>query len=153
MNDRLAVLRATIKRDEKASERIGGGLLCPILNEQCQNLAEEGRTFDDYFGEQLKSNRARLSTVEREADALTAEVRAARDAERNAARSETTRARLAHERELLAEREAALAAVDAELETHSGRERGAARRVAGGDAGHRRHAHRRARGGDALCGA
>lgn len=120
LNDQLAVLRATIKRDEKMSERTGGGRLCPILNEQCKNLAEEGRTFEDYFGEQLKQNRARLSKVEREAVALALEVRAARDAERAAARTETTRTRLAHERELLAERESSLATLDAELEKLSG---------------------------------
>ena len=120
MNDQLAVLRASIKRDEKMSERTGGGRLCPILNEPCKNLAEEGRTFEDYFGEQLRSNRARLSTVERESDALTREVRAAREAEKAAARTETTRTRLAHERELLAERESALALLDAELEKLSG---------------------------------
>lgn len=120
LNDQLAVLRATIKRDEKMSERTGGGRLCPILNEPCKNLAEEGRTFEDYFGDQLKQNRARLSKVEREADALALEVRAARDAERAAARTETTRVRLAHERELLAERESSLAALDAELGKLSG---------------------------------
>ena len=120
LNDQLAVLRASIKRDEKMSERTGGGRLCPILNEPCKNLAEEGRTFEDYFGEQLRSNRARLSTVERESDALTREVRAAREAEKAAARTETTRTRLAHERELLAERESALALLDAELEKLSG---------------------------------
>jgi exonuclease SbcC len=120
LNDQLAVLRAAIRRDEKTSERTGGGLLCPILNETCKNLAEEGRTFGDYFGEQLKSNRARLSEVEREAGTLALEVRTAREAERAAARTETTRTRLAHERELLAERESALAKLDAELEKLSG---------------------------------
>jgi exonuclease SbcC len=120
LNGRLAELRVAVRRDEKASERIGGGILCPILDQPCKNLAEQGRTFDEYLGEQLKQNRARLSKVEREADALAAEVRAARDAERTAARTETTRTRLAHERELLAEREASLAALDAELNKLSG---------------------------------
>ncbi len=114
LNDQLAVLRADIKRDEKMSERTQGGF-CPILKEQCRNLAETGRTFEDYFDDNLTNNRARLSTIEREAGALATEVRTARDAEKAVARSETTRARLAHERELLAEREAALAATDAEL--------------------------------------
>jgi exonuclease SbcC len=120
LNDQVAVLRASIKRDEKMSERTGGGRLCPILNEPCKNLAEEGRTFEDYFADQLTQNRARLSKAEREADVLAREVRAARDAEKAAARSETTRTRLAHERELLAERESSLATLDAELEKLSG---------------------------------
>ncbi|MDT5158035.1 MAG: hypothetical protein QOH51_2392 [Acidobacteriota bacterium] len=115
----LAILRDSIKRDERVSERAKGGF-CPILHEQCKNLAEEGRTFEDYFGEQIKQNLARLSSVEREAEAVTREVRTARDAERAAARFETTRTRLAHERELLVERESVLASIDAELEKLSG---------------------------------
>jgi exonuclease SbcC len=108
-------LRASIKYDERVSERAKGGF-CPILHEPCKNLAEEGRTFEDYFGEHIRTNRARLSVVEREAEAVAREVRTARDAEKAAARSETTRERLAHERELLVARDAALAAIDAELE-------------------------------------
>jgi exonuclease SbcC len=120
LTSEVAVLRDAIKRDERSSQRINGGRLCPILHEPCKNLAEEGRTFEDYFTEQLTQNRTQLSKVESEADALTREVRAARDAEKAAARTETTRTRLAHERELLAERESSLARIDAELEKHSG---------------------------------
>jgi exonuclease SbcC len=109
------ILRDSIERDERASKGAKGGV-CPILHEPCKNLAEEGRTFEDYFGEQIKTNSSRLSVVEREAEAVAREVRTARDAEKAAARFETTRARLTHERELLAEREASLAAIDAELE-------------------------------------
>src|SRR5206468_266279 len=90
------------------------GGICPILNEQCKNLAEEGRTFEDFFGEQLKTNRVKLSKVERESERVAREVRAAREAEKAAARFETTRARLAHDRELLAEREPVAAAAGAE---------------------------------------
>jgi exonuclease SbcC len=115
LTQQAAQLRAAIKYDERVSERAKGGF-CPILHEQCKNLAEEGRTFEDYFGEQIKTNRVRLSTVEREAEAVALEVRTARDAEKSVARSETTRTRLTHERELLRERESALAAIDAELE-------------------------------------
>jgi exonuclease SbcC len=109
-----AALRASIERDERDSARAKGGV-CPILHEPCKNLAEDGRTFEDFFGEQLKTNRARLVTVEREGVSVARDVRAARDAEKAAARFETTRARLAHERELLAERESALTSVDVEL--------------------------------------
>jgi len=109
-----AALRAAINQDERASAKAKGGV-CPILHEPCKNLAEEGRTFEDFFGEQLKTNRSKLATVERDAGKVSRDVRAARDAEKAAAASETTRTRLAHERELLAEREAALARVDGEL--------------------------------------
>jgi len=119
LTNSAAVLRAAINQDERASTKAKGGF-CPILHEQCKNLAEENRTFEDYFGEQLKTNRAKLSKVEREAASVEREVRAARDAEKAAARFDTTRARLAHDRELLVERETALAQIDEELSTHTG---------------------------------
>ncbi|PYS80942.1 MAG: hypothetical protein DMF67_18595 [Acidobacteria bacterium] len=114
LTGQAAALRASIERDERAGAKAKGGV-CPILHEPCKNLAEDGRTFEDFFGEQLKANRARLATVEREGTRVARDVRDARDAEKAAARFETTRARLAHERELLAERESALASVDVEL--------------------------------------
>src|SRR2546430_10182389 len=95
--------------------RSAKGGVCRVLHEPCKNVAEDGRTFEDFFGEQLKANRARLGAVEREGARAARDLRAARDAEKAAARFETTRARLAHERELLAERESALAALDKEL--------------------------------------
>jgi exonuclease SbcC len=118
LTTRAADLRAAINQDERASTKAKGGV-CPILHEPCKNLAEEGRTFEDFFGEQLKSNRSKLSKVEREAASVTLEVRAARDAEKAAARFDTTRARLAHDRELLVERETALALIDEELASHA----------------------------------
>ena len=118
LTNSAADLRAAINQDERASTKAKGGF-CPILHEQCKNLAEENRTFEDYFGEQLKTNRAKLSKVEREAASVAREVRAARDAEKAAARFDTTRARLAHDRELLSERETALAQIDEELKTHA----------------------------------
>jgi exonuclease SbcC len=118
LTNQSALLRAAINQDERASTKAKGGV-CPILHEPCKNLAEEGRTFEDFFVEQLKSNRARLSKVEREAERVSRDVRAAREAEKAAARFDTTRARLAHDRELLAERETALARIDEELATHA----------------------------------
>ena len=109
-----AALRASINQDERASAKAKGGI-CPILHEQCKNLAEEGRTFEDFFSEQLKTNRSRLAVVERDAGKIALDVRNARDAEKAAARSEATRARLEQERALLAEREVALAMIDGEI--------------------------------------
>jgi DNA repair protein SbcC/Rad50 len=114
LNAQAASLRAAISQDERASAKAKGGV-CPILHEPCKNLAEDGRTFEDFFGEQLKANRSKLAVVEREAARAALDLREARDAEKAAARFETTRARLAHERELMAERESALTALDREL--------------------------------------
>jgi DNA repair protein SbcC/Rad50 len=119
LTQQAAALRAAIERDERASQRARGGV-CPILHEQCRNLAESGRTFEEFFGEQLKTNRSELSKVEHESERLARAVRAARDAEKAAARFDSTRARLANDKELLAERERALASLDEELAGHSG---------------------------------
>ncbi|MCA1635857.1 MAG: SMC family ATPase [Acidobacteria bacterium] len=114
LTHRAAALRAAIEHDERAGENAKGGV-CPILNEPCQNLAAEGRTFEDHFSVQLQTNRSQLVSIEDEGARLSKDVRAAREAEKMAARFEGTRARLSNERELLAEREAALSRVDAEL--------------------------------------
>lgn len=109
-----AAARAAVESDERYSARAKGGI-CPILNEQCKNLAEEGRTFEDHFADTLKAGRARLAAVETEAARVVTLLRSAREAERNAARFESSRARLAQERELLTDREASLAKLDEEL--------------------------------------
>ncbi len=114
LTNQAAILRATINQDERASTKAKGGF-CPILHEQCKNLAEDGRTFEDFFTEQLKTNRAKLSKVEREAERVSRELRQSREAEKAAARFDSTRARLTHDRELLTERERAVASLDEEL--------------------------------------
>jgi exonuclease SbcC len=108
-----AELRARIAHDERIRAETKGGV-CPILGERCTSFGE-GRTFETYFGDQLKTSRARLASVEREAAGVVRQLGAAREAEKAVARFETTRARLAQERELLAERERALASVEAEI--------------------------------------
>jgi exonuclease SbcC len=118
LSAQAADLRAAINRDERSSQKARGGF-CPILHENCRNLAETGRTFEDYFDEQLKAGRASLSAVEHELAGVTRELRAAREAAVSAARLESTRARLFEERGLLGEREAALAQVDELLSGHS----------------------------------
>ncbi len=116
LTQQAAALRASIAQDEQNSAGAKGGI-CPILHERCKNLAEEGRTFEDYFSVQHQTNRAQLATLEQENKGLTRDVRAAREAEKSQTRSETTRARLAHEREQLAARETTLARLDAQLES------------------------------------
>jgi len=113
-----ADLRAAISRDERAGQKARGGF-CPILHENCKNLAETGRTFEDFFGEQLKAGRTQLAAVERELAGVSRDLRASREAAVSAARLEGVRARLAEERALLAEREAALALIDERLSEHS----------------------------------
>jgi exonuclease SbcC len=116
--EQAANLRAAISRDERSSQRAKGGV-CPILHENCKNLAESGRTFEDYFGEQLRINRAQLSSIEREYAEVALGLKAAREAAVSAAKFEAARTRLGQERELLAEREAELALIDERLSEHS----------------------------------
>ncbi|HZI19454.1 MAG TPA: hypothetical protein VEY09_12760, partial [Pyrinomonadaceae bacterium] len=118
LSAQAADLRAAISRDERASQKARGGF-CPILHENCKNLAESGRTFEDYFGEQLKAGRVQLSAVERELAGVSRDLRAAREAAVSAGRLDAARARLSEERALLSEREAALVQVEERLSEHS----------------------------------
>ncbi len=113
LTEQAARLRASIERDERLRGETRGGV-CPILGDECTSF-KEGRSFDSYFAEQLKSNRTRLASVEREGAQVLKAVRSAREAEKSQARFETTRTRLAQERALLTERESALARLDRQL--------------------------------------
>jgi exonuclease SbcC len=113
LTQQAAELRASIAHDERIRAEVKGGL-CPVLGERCTSFSE-GRTFETYFGDQLKTSRARLLAVEREAAGVVRQLGAAREAERNAARFETTRARLSEERELLAERDKSLATTEDQI--------------------------------------
>ncbi|HEV2706660.1 MAG TPA: SMC family ATPase [Pyrinomonadaceae bacterium] len=113
LTQQAAELRAAIAHDERIRAETQGGV-CPILGERCTSFGE-GRTFESYFGDRLKTSRARLASVEREVVGVVRQLGAAREAEKAVARFETTRARLLQERELLAERERSLASIEAEI--------------------------------------
>ncbi|HEY0080499.1 MAG TPA: AAA family ATPase [Pyrinomonadaceae bacterium] len=108
-----ARLRASIERDEKIRTEVKGGV-CPILGEQCTSF-KEGGSLEGYFREQLATSRAQLATVERENARLVEAVKAARAASTAAVQLKRERARLAQEKELLADGEARLARIDEEL--------------------------------------
>lgn len=110
LRDRAAQLRASIRHDERVREETRGGV-CPILGEQCESFSE-GRTFDSYFGDKLERERARLASAEKELTQAEKLVALAREAERNLARFETARKRLADESSLLNEREKSLSVLD-----------------------------------------
>ena len=108
-----AQLRATIEHDERVRRETKGGV-CPILGERCTSF-DEGHTFETYFGDQLKANRARLASAEEELAQVERGVREAREAERNVARFESARKRLAEDRGLFGERESSLARLDEQI--------------------------------------
>ena len=108
----LAQLRAEIARDQKFHQEVKGGL-CPILSERCLNLGE-GQTLETYFTDQLATNSAQLNALERERATVGVAVSEAREAEKYFSRLETMRQQLTITRQLLAEREAALARLDQE---------------------------------------
>lgn len=113
LTEQLARLRAQIEHDEKFHREVKNGL-CPILSERCLNVGPD-QTLEDYFTDQLATNSAQLTTMERERATLGVAVREARDAEKHLGRLESARRQLATERQLLAEREAALLKLDREI--------------------------------------
>ncbi|MDT4897551.1 MAG: repair protein SbcC/Rad50 [Acidobacteriota bacterium] len=123
LTEQLARLRAQIEHDAKFHREVKNGL-CPILSERCLNIGEN-QTLEDYFTDQLATNSAQLTTMEKERAGLNVAVREARDAEKHLGRLESARRQLAAERQLLTEREAALANLDREIAglTHASRER------------------------------
>ena len=113
LTERLAHLRAEITRDEKFHLEVKNGL-CPILSERCLNIGE-GQTLEDYFTGQFAINSAQLHALEEERKSVAVAVREAREAEAHSSRLETLRQQLENERQLLLEREAMLARLDAEI--------------------------------------
>jgi exonuclease SbcC len=113
LTEQLARLRAQIEHDEKFHREVKNGL-CPILSERCLNIGQD-QTLEDYFTGQLATNSAQLTTMEKERASMGAAVREARDAEKHLGRLESARKQLAGERQLLAEREAALVKLEREI--------------------------------------
>jgi exonuclease SbcC len=113
LTESFARLRAQIEHDEKFHREVKNGL-CPILSERCLNIGE-GQTLEDYFTGQRATNVAQLSAMEQERASLSVAVREAREAEKHLGRLESARRQLERERQLLAEREAALAKLDQEI--------------------------------------
>jgi DNA repair protein SbcC/Rad50 len=113
LTEQLARLRAQIEHDEKFHREVKNGL-CPILSERCLNIGSD-QTLEDYFTGQLATNSAQLTSMEKERAGLGIAVREAREAEKHLARLESSRQQLARERQLLSEREAALAKLDREI--------------------------------------
>jgi DNA repair protein SbcC/Rad50 len=113
LTNQAAHLRAEIARDERMRAETKNGL-CPILSERCLNIGPD-QTLDSYFTDQLAHNRAQLARLEKEHAQAISQVARARAAHSVLARAEAVRARLAHDRELLDEREELLARTDEEL--------------------------------------
>ena len=109
----IASLRAEIKRDERMSEEVAGGL-CPILSQRCLNIGED-ETLDSYFTFTIAANRDRLRASEQQHAALSVSLRETRDAAARLAGLARIEQNLQHERELLSTREAALQNVEASL--------------------------------------
>jgi exonuclease SbcC len=113
LTEQFARLRAQIEQDEKFHREVKNGL-CPILSERCLNIGPD-QTLEDYFTDQLATNTAQLSAMDKERASLGVAVREAREAEKNLGRLESARRQLASEKLLLNEREAALASLDREI--------------------------------------
>jgi DNA repair protein SbcC/Rad50 len=108
-----ARLRAQIEQDERVREQVKGGV-CPILADRCTSFTE-GRNFEFYFGDSIKTNRAALKRVETEGAKVSREVVGARAAQTAAAQLQRERERLARERAQLSDQESRLAATENHL--------------------------------------
>ena len=108
-----ARLRAQIAHDERVREQVKGGV-CPVLADRCTSF-KEGRNFEFYFGDSIKTNRAALKRVEAEGARVAREVVGARAATTAAAQLQRERERLARERAQLADQESRLAATGSHL--------------------------------------
>jgi exonuclease SbcC len=108
-----ARLRAQIEHDERVREQVKGGV-CPVLADRCTSF-KEGRNFEFYFGDSIKTNRAALKRVETEGAKIAREVVGARAATTAAAQLQRERERLSRERAQLADHESRLASTDSHL--------------------------------------
>jgi exonuclease SbcC len=111
--ERVAHLRAEIKRDERMQQEVEGGL-CPILSERCLNIGED-QNLDSYFTVHLSANRLALRDAEHAHTKVNTAVAEARQAHAAVAGLARLQQNLTHERELLTTRETALRQVEAEL--------------------------------------
>lgn len=109
----IANLRAELRRDERMSEEVAGGL-CPILSQRCLNIGED-ETLDSYFTFTIAANRDRLRASEQHYATLAVSLRETRESAARLAGLARIEQNLRHERELLTSREAALQNVEASL--------------------------------------
>ncbi len=112
-SERVAHLRAEIRRDERMQQEIDGGL-CPILSQRCLNIGEH-ETLDGYFTTHLAANHDALHVAEQEHATLGAGVRQARNSATTLAGRTRLQQNLQHERELLSARQTALMRIEEEL--------------------------------------
>ena len=113
LGERLAHLRAELKRDETMRAQVKNGL-CPILSERCLNMGE-GQTLEDYFKVQLATNQAQIVSLQGERARINAELHEAREAEKHFAQFESKQMQLSNEQRRLREQEEMLAQIDREL--------------------------------------
>lgn len=86
---RLAVLQASLDRDEKFQQEIRGGL-CPILSQKCLNL-KEGETLEAFVSSQFTELRSEIAVLEVERTNLSVTLRASMEAAKYSRSLETLR--------------------------------------------------------------
>jgi len=89
---RIATLKANLERDQKFQKEISNGL-CPILSEKCLNL-REGQTLEGFITSQFSELQTRINSLEKEKIHVDANLRAAREGEKNIALLESIHARI-----------------------------------------------------------
>jgi len=116
---RIAALRADLERDQKFQKEVKNGL-CPILSEKCLNL-KEGQTLESFITSQFSELRSKINILEKDKLGIDANLKTAREAEKNRALLEELRTRIAELTEegkrLRAEKDALEKRLEGDVET------------------------------------
>jgi len=90
---RIAAFRADLERDQKFQNEVKNGL-CPILSEKCLNLTP-GQTLESFITSQFSELRSKIGGLEKDKLIIDANLKTAREAEKNRALLEELKLRIA----------------------------------------------------------
>ena len=113
LREKIANLRARIELDQKFQREVKNGV-CPILPDKCLNL-RESQNLNQHFAKQSSQNSTVLLDFESEQKGVSAELKNAREAEKNAAKLTTLREQLANLQKQRDERQTNLDRVRGEI--------------------------------------
>ena len=113
LNEKIANLRAAIELDQKFQREVKNGV-CPILPDRCLNL-REGEILNGYLSSKSLANQDALKNFEAERYTVAADLKAAREAERNTIKLLSLREQFAQLQKQIDEREKSLDSVSREI--------------------------------------
>ena len=106
LNEKIANLRAAIELDQKFQREVKNGV-CPILPDRCLNL-REGEVLNGYLSSKSLANQEALKSFESERKIVHADLKTAREDERNTIKLQSLREQFAQLQKQIDEREKSL---------------------------------------------